>query len=74
MMEFYDYVFARYPYDLIKAIENLLSRNYLMKDPNKKETYNSLPGKREMKTFFNKGFKVVNFKDITSQIRIPLYL
>ena len=74
MMKFYDYVFARYPSDLITAIENLLSKSYLKKDSNKKGNYNSLPGKKEMRIFFKKGFKVVKFRDIISQLRIPLYL
>ena len=67
MINFYEYVFSRYPQDLLLAIRNLLHKNFFEKKYI--ESYQGLPNKKDLKIFFRKGFAIITLKDIISQFK-----
>ena len=61
MIEFYLYVFNRYPYDLVKSINNLEKKKFLK--PFYKSSYYSLPKKNQYFQFLGKGGKIILISD-----------
>ena len=61
MVEFYLYVFNRYPYDLVKSISNLKKKKFLK--PLHKSSYFSLPKKNQYLQFLEKGGKIILISD-----------
>ena len=61
MIEFYLYVFNRYPYDLVKSINNLKKKKFLKSFY--KSSYFSLPKKNQYFQFLGKGGKIILISD-----------
>ena len=61
MIEFYLYVFNRYPYDLVKSINNLRKKKFFK--PSYQSSYFSLPNKNQYLQFLGKGGKIILISD-----------
>ena len=73
MFRFYDHVMAGYKDRLLEAMARLAANETIQARDGIAPSYHGLPDREDVAEFRRNGGQIATFRDILSQIRVPLY-